>query len=54
MEVSHWAVEGILEEVKWIHREGWSIVKVMFHFIDGEVAKNKAQYNLATSDYWYI
>lgn len=27
---------------------------LMFHFVDGEVAKNIARYNLATKDYWYI
>ena len=26
----------------------------MFHFVDGEVAKNVARYNQATKDFWYI
>ncbi|KIM83854.1 hypothetical protein PILCRDRAFT_6736 [Piloderma croceum F 1598] len=45
VKVCHWASEDILGEVEWIRQEGQTIVELMFHFMDGEVAKNIAHYN---------
>lgn len=29
-------------------------MRVLFHFVDGETVKNKARYDQATADHWYI